>query len=377
MRRSSPSRRSSSEGPIAFIASGLVWLPLAAAAFVRVAGRSGRRVGGNRRPTSEPAEPPARPSSGSRVEKPRPAGTLALPGDAASMRLHVDQASGAVMIHDPHRQTLCAVLSVSHPAFALLDDSDRSLRVSRWGRVIAQLAHSGTCAALQVLEATIPDPARSQSEWWETHGSNDGGWAATQYQALLDQVRLDSSTHRTTISLSLDLRAAARAIKAAGRGVRGAAEVLRGDMAALTDALRQAGLRPVGWLGEAELAAIVRQAFEPSVEIDPTSDPAANLSHAGPVAVRSPGTDCVTTLPGPAFSGYRNGPASPCRPTSCTHLCSPPVCAERSRSRRARSRPTRHCARSAGKRPRRWPTLHRRPGSASSPISPTPRSTTT
>jgi hypothetical protein len=44
-------------------------------------------------------------------------------------------------------------------------------------------------------------------------------------------------------------------------------------------------LRPVGWLGEAELAAIVRQAFEPSVEIDPVSDPAANLSHAGPVAV--------------------------------------------------------------------------------------------
>ncbi len=56
-------------------------------------------------------------------------------------------------------------------------------------------------------------------------------------------------------------------------------------MAALTDALTQAGLRPVGWLGEADLAAIVRQAFEPSVEIDPTSDPAANLSHAGPVAV--------------------------------------------------------------------------------------------
>jgi hypothetical protein len=101
----------------------------------------------------------------------------------------------------------------------------------------------------------------------------------------LDQVRLDSSTHRTTVSLSLDLRSAARAIKAAGRGVRGAAEVLRADMAALSDALRQAGLRPVGWLGEAELAAIVRQAFEPSVEIDPTSDPAANLSHAGPVAV--------------------------------------------------------------------------------------------
>jgi hypothetical protein len=201
------------------------------------------------------------------------------------MRLHIDESSGAAMIHDPHRQTLTAVLLVSHPAFALLDDPDRALRVGRWGRVIAQLAQSGTCAALQVVEATIPDPARSQTDWWKKNGHDDGGWAATQYGALLDQVRLDSSTHRTTVSLSLDLRASARAIKAAGRGMRGAAEVLRGDMACLSDALRQAGLRPVKWLDEAELAAIVRQAFDPGVLIDPEADVGANLTHAGPVAV--------------------------------------------------------------------------------------------
>jgi hypothetical protein len=271
-------------GPMALVVSGVIWVPLGAAAFVRVAGRPAVEW------AATAAHFGARKATGqsefrARVERPRPAGTLALPGDAASMRLYVDEASGAVMVHDPHRQSLSAVLSVSHPAFALLDDPDRSLRVSRWGRVIAQLAQSGTCAGVQVLEATIPDPARSQTDWWERHGSKDGGWAATQYLGLLDQVRLDSSTHRTTISLSLDLRAAARAIKAAGRGIRGAAEVLRGDMACLSDALRQAGLRPLEWLGEGDLAATVRQAFDPAVEIDPSSDPAANLTHAGPVAV--------------------------------------------------------------------------------------------
>ena len=189
------------------------------------------------------------------------------------------------MIHDPHRQTLTAVVSLSHPAFVLLDDPDRSLRVSRWGRVIAQLAQSGTCAALQVLEATIPDPGRSQSDWWEAHGSHDGGWAPAQYETLLQQVRLDSSVHRTTISLSLDLRGSARAVKAAGRGIRGAADVLRGDMACLTDSLRQAGLRPLGWLNEAALAGIVRQAFDPTVLIDDPSDTAAKLARGGPVAV--------------------------------------------------------------------------------------------
>jgi hypothetical protein len=271
-------------GPTAFLASGLVWIPLGAAVFARVAGRPAVEWAGTA------AHFGARRAAGQaefrvRVEKPRPAGSLALPGDAASMRLYVDEGSGAAMVHDPHRETLVAVLSVSHPAFALLDDPDRSLRVSRWGRVIAQLAQSGTCAVVQVLEATVPDPARSQGDWWETHGIRDGGWAATQYEGLLQQVRLDASTHRTTISLSLDLGATARAIKAAGHGIRGAAEVLRGDMAYLSDGLRQAGLRPLEWLGEADLAAIVRHSFDPGAQIDPSSDPAANLSHAGPVAV--------------------------------------------------------------------------------------------
>jgi hypothetical protein len=201
------------------------------------------------------------------------------------MRLYIDETTGAAMIHDPHRHTLAVVLSVSHPAFVLLDDTDRALRVNRWGRVLAQLAQSGTCAAVQVLEATIPDPAQGQVEWWVGHGRQRGEFADVQYRALLDQIRLDSSTHRTTVSLSLDLRAAARVIKAAGRGIPAAAEVLRGDMASFADALRQAGLRTGNWLAEADLAATVRGAFDPAVRVDPRFDPAANLAHAGPVAI--------------------------------------------------------------------------------------------
>jgi hypothetical protein len=189
------------------------------------------------------------------------------------------------MIHDPHRQTLTAVVSVSHPAFVLLDSDDRTQRVSRWGRVYASLAQAGTCAAIQVLEAAVPDPATGQVEWYQAHGAHDGGWADCQYQTLLDQVRLAAGTHRTTISLSLDMRSSARAIKASGRGVNGAAEVLRGDMASLTDSLRQAGLGIGNWLSEAELAAIVRAAYDPLVVIDSRSAPGANLTHGGPLAM--------------------------------------------------------------------------------------------
>jgi len=270
---------------VGLVASALLWAPLAATAFFRVGGR----------PAVEWAGPAlqygARKTAGqdqyrsNAPAKPRPAGTLALPGDAAALRFHVDEASGAVMVHDPHRETLSASVVISYPAFVLLNSDDRAQRVSRWGRVYASLSQSGTCAAVQILEAAVPDPATGQVEWYSTRGRHDGGWADRQYQTLLDQVRLAAGTHRTTVTLTLDMRAAARAIKAAGRGINGAAEILRADMASLGDALRQAGLGVQGWIGDRELAAIVRGAYDPEALIDPRTSPEANLAHAGPVAV--------------------------------------------------------------------------------------------
>lgn len=268
-------------GPVAFAVAAIAWLPLAASAVVRVAGRpavewAGTAIEYQTRKLAGQTEFRARTS------RPRPAGTLALPGSAAALRLHVDEPSGAAMIHDPHRHTLTAVISVTHPAFALLDDSDRAGRVGRWGRLLAGLATTGTCAAVQVLEATVPDPATGQHQWWQTHRSPSHGWAAEQYEALLDQIALDSSTHRSTISLSLDLRAAARAVRAAGRGVRGAAEVLRADMASFSESLRLAGLRAGAWQTERELAAILRGAFDPATGTGPAP---VSLAGAGPIAI--------------------------------------------------------------------------------------------
>lgn len=273
------------------VVSAVVWLPLGASAFIRVGGRpviewtatwlryGTRKAAGQGEYRSKLALAP------------RPAGTLALPGDAASLRMHVDGISGAVMIHDPHRHTLTAVVSVSHPAFVLLDHDDRNQRVSRWGRVYAALAQSGTTAAIQVLEAAVPDPASGQAEWYATNGQHNGSWADTQYQTLLDQVRLAAGTHRTVIALAVDLRRAARAVRAAGGGMAGSAAVLRGDMASLADLLRQAGLNVNGWLSDTELAAIIRTAYDPDAVLE-GHQPGANLTHAGPMAV-SEHWDCL------------------------------------------------------------------------------------
>jgi type VII secretion protein EccE len=274
-----------------FVVSAIVWAPLLATAFVRVAGRPAVEWAPTavqfwgRRHTSQT-------DYRATITRPRPAGTLALGGDGAALRFHIDHASGAAMIHDPHRRTLTAVLSVSHPAFVLLDRDDRAQRVSRWGRVLAGLAQSGTLAAIQITEATVPDPGDGLVDWYASHGNSGAGWAAQQYAALLDQARLGSSTHRTTVSLALNLKAAGRAVKAAGGGVAGAATVLGQDMTALADALRQCGLTVGGWLSEEELAANIRSAYEPSVTIDPRADPGARLGLAGPVAI-SEHWDCL------------------------------------------------------------------------------------
>jgi len=220
-----------------------------------------------------------------RASAPRPAGTMALPGDAASLRFHTDQATGAVMVHDPHRHTLSAVAHVTHPAYVLLSPDDQARRVAGWSRVLAALAASGACAGVQILESTLPDPGHGVRGWFAQHGVHDGSWAAQEYATLLEQAAPTSLTHRTLIAVSLDMKAAGKAIRDAGRGIAAAAEVLRGEMGNCELALRAADLRTDGWLREADLALVIRQAYDPAACDLTASDPGADLATAGPVAV--------------------------------------------------------------------------------------------
>uniref|UniRef100_UPI00260B8EBF SCO6880 family protein n=2 Tax=Ferrimicrobium sp. TaxID=2926050 RepID=UPI00260B8EBF len=147
-----------------------------------------------------------------------------------------------------------------------------------------ELAESGTCAALQVLESTVPDPGVGVAGWYEHQGLHDGSWTDEAYQSLLDQTSVGSSTHRSTITIALDMKAASKAIASAGRGMRGAAAVLSADMAAIEHSLRTSGLRVQHWLAAAELAAIVRSAYDPMENIVP-GQPGSKLATAGPVAI--------------------------------------------------------------------------------------------
>jgi hypothetical protein len=220
-----------------------------------------------------------------RASAPRSDGTMALPGDAAALRFHTDEVTGAAMIHDPHRNTLSAVVHVTHPAYVLLSPDDQARRVAAWSRVLAGLAASGTCAGVQILESTLPDPGHGVRGWFAQHGVHDDSWTSREYAMLMEQAAPASSTHRTLIVLSLDMKSASKAIRDAGRGIAGAAEVLRGDMSNCGLALRSADLRTDGWLTAEDLAVVVRQAYDPAAGELTAADPGARLTTAGPVAV--------------------------------------------------------------------------------------------
>jgi len=270
-------------GGIGLLASALLWVPLLAATYVTWQGRAfceWAPVVGHWTVRKMARQSEYR----ARVSVPRPAGTMALPGDAAALRFYEDPVSGACMVHDPHRRTFSVSVAVTHPAYVLLSSGDQQSRVTAWGRLLASLSRSGFCAAIQVLEATVPDPGTGVAGWFERCGTRDGGWADTNYATLLRQSSHGSSTHRTTITISLDMRRAAKAIREAGRGTKGAAAVLRGQMDALEHSLRAAELHHDGWLDAASLAVMVRQAYDPASTVRHDS-PGATLCSAGPVAV--------------------------------------------------------------------------------------------
>jgi hypothetical protein len=213
---------------------------------------------------------------------PRPAGTLALPGDAAALRVHVDEQSGAAMVFDPHRRTLTATAVVSHRSFVLLGTDEQQRRVSAWGRVLAVLAATEQIATVQVLEASVPDTGSQVAGYWQQHRTQGEGWVQRCYGDLVASAAPASSRHRSTISITLDLARAARVMRRHGRGLAAAAAVLRQDMQTLTVGLRAGDLSVTGWLGPGELARLLRGAYDPTAlrTEHPTSIPSG-----GPVGV--------------------------------------------------------------------------------------------
>jgi hypothetical protein len=225
-----------------------------------------------------------------RPERPRAAGTLGLPGTAASLRVIQRSAeSGATFaaVHDPHARTLTAVLRVHGTAFALLDSGEQDRRVRGWSRALAGLCQGGRIARVQVLERTVPDSGDALAAYAEQHLSSEDSWPAQVYQDLVRSAAPASELHETYLAVSLDLVGLGRQVKQAGGGLRGATTLLAQETVSLESSLQAAGLTPNGWLDAGGIAAVTRSAYDPAAhhsDIVPDAHEPAPES-GGPVAV--------------------------------------------------------------------------------------------
>ncbi|SBT94957.1 hypothetical protein GA0115233_111022 [Streptomyces sp. DI166] len=227
----------------------------------------------------------ARPST-----RPRREGLLHLPGTAASLRVVSAPRGSFGAVHDPHHGTLTAVVKVSSRAFALLDPATQASNVAGWGRTLAALARTGHIARVQVLERTVPDSGDALNRYWHEHGNEATPVAGPIYRDLLAAAGPAAAPHEAYVALALDLKAARRLINQAGGGLTGGFTVLAQLTATFDQAARNSGLAPSSWLDAAEIAAVIRTAYDPkaSAALDQWSAsgrPQAEPAAAGPVVL--------------------------------------------------------------------------------------------
>jgi hypothetical protein len=206
-----------------------------------------------------------------RPQRPQLAGTLGLPGTAASLRL-VQVPAGFAAVHDPHTRTLTAILRVQAAAFALLDTAEQDRRVAGWGRVLAGLCHGCRIARVQVLERTVPDSGDALAAYADDHLVDADSWPGQVYRELVASAAPASERHQTFLAVSLDLARCARQVRQAGGGITGGAALLGQETTNLESSLHAAGLTPHGWLDAPHLAGVVRSAYDPAATVQPRGD---------------------------------------------------------------------------------------------------------
>ena len=222
------------------------------------------------------------------VSKPRPAGTLALPGRAASLRQVVHEPTGAAMVHDPHERTLTAILRVVPGAWTLAEPEEQDRRAEAWGSTLASFCtRNAGVTRLQVLERTLPESGVAAEAYWTRHGRDDGSWEAESYKDLLSRAAPASERHDALIAVVLDMSKADKKIRHAGGGVKGAADVLSQEMALLTSRLGGMDVRAADYLNPESLAEVLRGAYDPAALplMARFPDVGRDLEHAGPVAI--------------------------------------------------------------------------------------------
>lgn len=249
------------------------------------------------------------------IEPPR----MDLPGVLAPLRILTAQdgiGRDIAVLHHPHARTFTAVAAIDSAGLGLLDPDRAEAMVHAWGEVLASLCtEDQPIARVQFVSRTVPQSAAALRSWHTDHLDPAAPLASVMAnEALLAATAPATCRRQTWLTVTLDSRRTATAIRAAGGGESGACRMLEQQARALRPLLAGAGITVSHWLDVSELSEVIRTGFDPhaSAVLDQRRAAVISQSTYDETAQASVGLD--PSLAGPAaahasWSSYRHDDA--------------------------------------------------------------------
>jgi hypothetical protein len=263
---------------------GSVGVLCAAAAFVRIAGRTvdewvltaaafavGRRRGEHRFLADR--------ASG---KGERPAEAPDLPGTLACLEfLDVDLPGVGPMccVKNPYERTAVVIARVRTPGLLRVDGATQGRRLAGWAAFLAgRCAERGGVQRIQAIVRAVPDDGQALIRWAHDHAQPDAPSAAlTSYDALLGSTSGATFTYDSFLAVALDLRGV-------GRGSARLSELVSRQTRTLATDIARAGLVLQDWLPRSDIAAFIRSSYDPTTS-------GADLTLAGPISCEASWAD--------------------------------------------------------------------------------------
>lgn len=246
------------------------------------------------------------------IEPPR----LDLPGVLAPLRILTAQdgiGRDIAVLHHPHARTFTAVAAIASEGLGLLDPDRAEAMVHAWGEVLASLCtEDQPIARVQFVSRTVPQTAAALRTWHTDHLDPAAPLASVMAnEALLSAAAPATCRRETCLTVTLDARRPATAIRAAGGGETGACRVLEQQTRALRPLLAGAGITVSHWLDVPELSEVIRTGFDPHAAVTLDQRRAAVLSQSAYDETTQASAGLDPSLAGPAaahtsWSSYRH-----------------------------------------------------------------------
>lgn len=239
-------------------------------------------------------------------EKPIEAGVLPLPGrPGARVSIHGTKWGQGALLFDAGEQRASVVIRCESVGWPLADDRDQ--RADAFANVCKSLVRRPHIERVALQARTIPATKAAAIRWHEETVSAqnvEDPWGEREMSRVLDgnafvdadgklrgpEAKVVPVQRDTLVVISMSVRKAARAIKAAGGGIEGAAQVLAGEVRQFHEELKACGVSASQWLTPAQVADAIRVAVDPE-SADRVQQMAAartdenDISHAAPMFV--------------------------------------------------------------------------------------------